>query len=133
MTSRFDRITADRQEKLAKLQALGVSPYPNRYCRSHNTAQAVKQLEKQENEAAEAISLTLGGRLVAMRNMGKLAFLDVRDSQGKIQFFCNKNEITPESIELLKLLDIGDTIGGRGTMVRSRTGEPSLYVKDITL
>ncbi|MDO8716677.1 MAG: OB-fold nucleic acid binding domain-containing protein, partial [Dehalococcoidales bacterium] len=100
MTSR-DRISQQRLEKLGKLRAAGFEPYPNRFQRSHTTAQAITLLKEYEdresgtNAALPDISIrnltdgnplvTVAGRITARRKMGKIAFMDLRDGSGKIQ------------------------------------------------
>ncbi|MDD4987208.1 MAG: lysine--tRNA ligase [Dehalococcoidales bacterium] len=136
MTSRADRINQQRLEKLERLYEAGINPYPHRYQRSHTTEQAVALLEDIEKNPAEekAIEVRVAGRIMSHRPMGKVSFLDLRDGSGKIQLYCHRNILSEDSLRLLKKdLDIGDIVGAHGRPFRTRTGEASIEVKEITM
>lgn len=134
MTSRLERIAEQRQEKLDRIRARGINPYPHRYHRSHTTRQAIALLE--EHEAApetDVMSITVAGRIVAHRSMGPISFMDLRDGSGKIQLMIDKQFLGETYRELLKDLDIGDIIGAGGVLFRTRSGEPTVKAENITL
>ncbi len=132
--TRLDQITEERLAKLERVRALGLSPYPNTFRRSHTAAEAVQLLENEEAAGrADGATLTLAGRITARRGMGKLAFIDLRDGSGKIQLMVQKNVLQPAAAAILEDLDIGDFAGVSGTVTRSRTGEPTLMAADLTL
>jgi lysyl-tRNA synthetase class 2 len=134
MTSRLDRIARKRRENLDKIRARGINPYPYRYHRSHTTQQALALLEQQEaGGTAEAPVVNLAGRVMASRLMGKVSFLDIRDSSGKIQLYFRSDLLGQDALKLLKDIDIGDIIGASGKLFRTKSGEPTLEVKDLTL
>jgi len=134
MTSRLDRIARKRREKLDKIRARGINPYPYRYHRSHTTEQAIALLKQQEaSGTAEAPVVNLAGRVMASRLMGKVSFLDIRDSSGKIQLYFRSDLLNKDALKLLKDIDIGDIIGASGRLFRTKSGEPTLEVKDLTL
>ena len=86
MTSRLDRIAQQRRQKLDRIRARGINPYPHNYHRSHATQQAIALLKQQEDSnQAEASVINIAGRIMANRPMGKISFLDIRDGSGKIQ------------------------------------------------
>ncbi len=116
MTPRLDRIAQQRREKLDRIRARGINPYPYRYHRSHTAQQAIALLKQQEDSAkTEALVVSLAGRVMAKRSMGKISFLDIRDGSGKIQLlFQDINQLDEELRELFKELDIGDIIGVSG-------------------
>ncbi|HLB28298.1 MAG: lysine--tRNA ligase [Chloroflexi bacterium RBG_16_51_9] len=140
MTS-FERITKQRLEKLAKLRAAGIVPYPNSFQRSHTTQEAVALLKKHE-EATGAVStqspadgnpsVTVAGRVMARRKMGKISFMDLRDGSGKIQLLLG-DLLTAQQNDLLKEIDIGDILGVTGRLFRTKTSEPTIAVADFTL
>ncbi len=136
MTSRVDRINKQRLEKLERLYDRGVNPYPNRYRCSHTTEQAtalLKQIEENPTEE-EVVEVSVAGRIMSHRPMGKVAFLDLRDGSGKIQLYCHRNILSEDSLKLLKKdLDIGDIVGVSGKPVRTRSGEASIEVKELTM
>jgi len=134
MPSRQERITQQRQEKLDRIRELGIDPYPNHYRRSHTTFEAVALLEQKEAGQAEQDEVSVAGRIMAKRKMGKSAFFDIRDDSGKIQLlFKDINKFEPAALALFNDLDTGDFIGVSGGMLRTRTGEPTVAVKDFTL
>jgi lysyl-tRNA synthetase class 2 len=132
MTSRLGHITQQRREKLERLQAGGVEPYPRSYHRNHTAQQAIALLEQQESSTnTKNPAVSLAGRIMAIRRMGKGSFFDIRDGSGKIQLLFQG--LDKEDLELLKELDIGDIIGVEGPLSRTKTGEPTVWVEDFTL
>ncbi len=133
MASRFDRITEQRRQKLERIRARGIDPYPYRYQRSHTTQQAVALLKQKEDGLTKDEEVSVAGRITAIRRMGKSAFADIRDGSGKIQLCFYKDRLTEESLKLFEDLDIGDIIGVSGKLFRTRTGEPTVEVGDFAL
>ena len=131
--SLVERIAQQRLDKLSALRSRGIDPYPPRCRRSHTNTEAVALLEKQEKEGVVAVEVAVTGRITANRSMGKLAFINLVDGTGKIQLFINKPQLVSSSADLLKDLDIGDFIGASGKVIRTRTGEPSVDVSELTL
>jgi len=134
MTSRLERIAQQRQQKLDRIRAGGVNPYPNSYHRSHTTEQAVALLKQKEDGLAKEEEVSVAGRITAIRRMGRSSFFDIRDGSGKIQLlFQDLDRFDEELRELFKDLDIGDIIGASGKLFRTRSGEPTLGVKKFVL
>ena len=134
MASRLERITQQRLEKLDRIRALGINPYPHRYLRTHTAEQAVSLLEKKETSKKETPVISVAGRIMAIRSMGKSSFLDLRDGSGKIQLlFQDIDRLDEDQIQLFNNLDIGDIIGVEGNLIRTKSGEPTLKVLSITL
>ena len=134
MTPRLDRIAQQRRQKLDRFRRRGINPYPYGYHRSHTTQQALDLLETQEEKRqAKAKVVSLAGRIMANRPMGKISFLDLRDGSGKIQLRFHKDRLGEENLELFQDLDIGDIIGVSGKLFRTKTGEPTLEVENFTL
>ena len=134
MSSRKDEIIEQRTKKLDEIRALGVNPYPHGYHRTHTTLQAVSLLERIEAGLATRDKVNVAGRIMANRSMGKSAFLDIRDDSGKIQLlFQNISQFDENKLKLFKDLDIGDIVGIKGEVLRTRTGEPTIRVADFTI
>ncbi len=134
MPAEHDPTTEHRAEKLARIRALGIDPYPRRYTPSHTTIKAAGQLERIEAGESELDAVSVAGRIMARRKMGKTTFVDIRDGAGKIQLMLqNPNSDEKVSAELFDNLDIGDIIGVSGSLIRTRTGEPTIRVADFTL
>ena len=134
MASRLDLIAQQRLEKLDRIRARGINPYSYGYHRSHTTQQAIALLRQQEDSGkAETSVVSVAGRIMANRPMGKISFLDIRDGSGKIQVCFRSNLLGEASLKLLKDIDIGDIIGVSGKLFRTKTGEPTLEVENFTL
>ena len=131
MSSRLENISQQRLDKLESIRSRGIEPYPPRFTPSHTTAQAVALLEKAGE--GEKPAATIAGRIMAMRRMGKISFLDLRDGSGKIQLYVHRDNISEDVKELLKDFDIGDIVGAEGCLFRTKTGEPTLEVSNLTL
>ncbi len=85
MATRLNRITQQRREKLERIRGQGINPYPHRYQCSHTTQEAITLLEQHEAGQTEEKQVSVAGRIMAIRRMGKSAFADIRDGSGKIQ------------------------------------------------
>jgi lysyl-tRNA synthetase class 2 len=128
MTSRLERIAEQRRQKLERLRKRGINPYPYGYKRTHTTEQALKLLKQKEGAA-----VGIAGRIMANRPMGKISFLDLRDGSGKIQLCFYKDRLSHQRLALFQELDIGDIIGVRGKLFKTKSGEPTVEVEDFTL
>lgn len=129
MSSRLERITSQRLESLNRIKEKGIDPYPHCYHPSHAIKEAVALFER--GEKAENISLA--GRIMARRSMGKMIFADIRDSSGKIQLCFRYNLLGEENFRLLDEIDIGDIIGAEGKLFRTKAGEITLEVSQFTI
>jgi lysyl-tRNA synthetase, class II len=119
-----------RKEKLVKIRARGIDPYPAHSGRSHKIAQI---LVDKDTWIEQATRITLAGRLVAMRRQGKIGFGNIEDDSGKIQLYVSKAELGEENYELFKLCDAGDFVQAEGTAFYTQTGEYSLKCQSIKL
>jgi lysyl-tRNA synthetase class 2 len=136
MAPRLDNINEQRREKLERLRRRGINPYPNHYQPTLTTREAIARLEETEAQEASGqgeVPVRVGGRITAMRKMGKSIFTDIRDGSGKIQLLVQPDKLGKELAELYKDLDIGDIIGAEGKLLRTRTGEPTIAVDNFTL
>ncbi len=135
MVSRLERITKQRLEKLDRIRALGINPYPHRYQRTHTAEQAVALLEQNEaSDKTETQEISIAGRIMAIRSMGKSSFFDTLDGSGKIQIlFQDINQLERKDLGLFNDLDIGDIIGVKGSLIRTKSGEPTVRAVDFTL
>jgi len=133
--ARLKQIAQQRREKLEKIRGQGINPYPHSYHRSHTAQEAVTFYEQAESsqQAIPGTECSLAGRITAIRFMGKIAFSDIHDSSGKIQLYFSHDLIGKEKFEFLHEIDIGDIIGAKGKLFRTKTGEITLEVIDFTL
>ena len=134
MSTRLDRINQQRQQKLERLRARGINPYPSRYHCRHTAREAIARLEEKEAGARKSQKVSIAGRLMAIRRMGKSAFADLRDRSGKIQLlFQDIDKFDEKPRELFQNLDIGDIIGVEGNLLRTKSGEPTVRAGEFTL
>ena len=118
-----------RRDKLKALQDAGMNPFEiTRYDVTHH-AQEVKD----NFDALERQTVSLGGRLMSKRGMGKVSFCDLQDKSGRIQIYARRDEMDEEAYNRFKKYDIGDIVGVRGEVFRTQKGEMSIRAHEITL
>ena len=133
MTSRLERITQQRLDSLNRIKARGIDPYPHCYRPSHTIGEA-KTLFVEREASASRYSISLAGRVMSKRSMGKLSFVDIRDGSGWIQLSLRYDILGKEKYELFQEdVDIGDIIGAEGKLFRTKTGELTLEVSDFAM
>ncbi|MDA7706629.1 lysine--tRNA ligase [Flavobacteriaceae bacterium] len=122
-----------RREKLSKLRALGINPYPaDLFPVTHSSA-------KVKSDFSEGAKVVLAGRLMRKKIQGKAAFAELQDSEGRIQIYINRDEVCPDEDKSLyndvfkKLLDLGDFIGIEGELFTTQVGEKTVLVKHFKL
>src|SRR5512136_1580944 len=131
MTSKPDRISVQRREKLEHIRAHGINPYPNTYHRTYTAQEAVNALKQSEDSGQTTHPVVnVAGRIMARRGMGKIAFFDLRDGSGKIQILFG-DALNKDLVELSKELDIGDIMGTTGRLFRTRSGEPTVAASEF--
>lgn len=127
-----------RREKLARLREMGINPYPaplfpvNIY--------STEVIERFDDEKPELMAeVCLAGRVMSVRDMGKAVFASIQDANGRIQVYIRRDDICPSEDKSLfdevlkKLIDLGDFIGVKGHVFRTKVGEISVHVKELTL
>ncbi len=124
-----------RRESLQKLRDLGINPYP---AAQFNTTTSVKQIV--ENYAKfEGKQVVLAGRMMSRRIMGSASFAELKDGSGRMQIYINRDEVCPTEDKMMyntvfkKLLDIGDIIGAKGEVFKTKVGEVSIRVNELTI
>ena len=122
-------ILQTRRDKLKALQDAGMNPFEiTRYDVTHH-AQEVKD----NFDALEGQTVSLGGRLMSKRGMGKVSFCDLQDKSGRIQIYARRDEMDEEAYNRFKKYDIGDIVGVKGEVFRTQKGEMSIRAHEITL
>ncbi len=121
---------AVRQSKLDHLRESGNDPYRSNWNQSHTSSEALELLPEDLEEGPE---VSVAGRIVAFRLMGKASFLKIIDRDGKIQSYVRRDEIGEEAYADFKKLDLGDFIGVRGPLFRTKTGEITIRAKEYRL
>ncbi|PKM89079.1 MAG: lysine--tRNA ligase [Firmicutes bacterium HGW-Firmicutes-12] len=117
-----------RLEKLEELKKKGINPFGARFIRTHYASDIVDNFVQLEGS-----DVTIAGRLMTKRDMGKAGFAHIQDISGLIQIYIRLNDIGPEAHELFKRLDIGDIIGITGHVFKTQKGEITVSAKEITI
>jgi lysyl-tRNA synthetase, class II len=125
----IDEIVNQRRRKLEELRARGIEPYPTTFARTMANAEAVTRFD----ELADT-EISVAGRLVSRRIMGKASFGHIADGTGRIQLFVKEDQIGPEQYCTFRdLYDLGDVVGATGRLMKTRAGEISVEVRELTL
>jgi len=133
MADRKESLLAQRLAKLESLRRRGIDPYPHRYHRTHTTQEAIALFEREGAASQSQATVSLGGRIVGSRPMGKATFLDIRDGSGKIQVHLRRDLLGEAKYAEVKELDLGDIIGVTGRLFRTRTGEVTTEAQDFVM
>ncbi|MCI8500964.1 MAG: lysine--tRNA ligase [Oscillospiraceae bacterium] len=118
-----------RREKLAELQSAGKNPYE---ITSYDVTHTAKEI-RDRFEELEGKPVSLAGRIMTRRKMGKASFVDIRDNTDRMQSYVRLDDVGEESYNAFKKWDIGDIIGLKGTVFKTKTGEISVHATDIVL
>ena len=128
-----EEILAARRAKLEALRSRGVPPYVDRFEPSHRASGLRETYAGLADGSDTQDEVTVAGRLMAVRDQGKMSFLVLRDSTDDIQLFCRVDVLGEDAFAELSELDLGDWVGAAGTVVRTRRGELSVAPTSVTL
>ena len=118
-----------RREKLAELQAEGKDPFViTKYDQTHHTTDIKENFESMEGQ-----TVSIAGRLMSKRVMGKASFCNLQDLKGNIQSYVARDSLGEEEYKAFKKLDIGDLVGIKGEVFKTKTGEISVHAVEVTL
>src|SRR6478609_9821400 len=124
-----------RRQKLQELEGLGINAYPAELFDVNTSSQDIHA--HYEADKIEFKNISIAGRIMSVRDMGKAAFCVIQDATGKIQLYVRRDDICPDEDKTLydtvfkKLLDIGDIIGVKGYVFTTKTGETSIHVQQL--
>ena len=125
-----------RRECLAQLREMGINPYP---AAEYPTNAFSTEIKESFSDDAEPREVTIAGRMMSRRVMGKASFAELQDSKGRIQVYISRDDLCPDenkdlyNVVFKRLLDIGDFIGVKGFVFRTQTGEISVHAQELTL
>ena len=127
-------LLAERRDKLAAIRARGIA-FPNDFKPKHRALELARLHGHLDNEALEpqAVAVSLAGRLMLKRVMGKASFATLQDGTGRIQLFATKEALGDAAYDDFKHLDLGDIVGAEGTLFKTRTGELSVRLASLRL
>ena len=123
-----DKFEQQRQVKLSRIRELGIYPYGNRY----DGAEKASDIKAGFRDDCPDQRANCAGRIVLLRDIGKLIFITLRDSSGDIQIGLS-NKLLAEQWEFIKLLEVGDIIGSVGQLGKTKTGEITIWADKVTL
>ncbi|MFI5211710.1 MAG: lysine--tRNA ligase [Ignavibacteria bacterium] len=130
-------LVKSRLNALEEIKKLGVNPYPHRFDLTANSEEILSAFkdpaDEAESEAAKEKIVSVAGRIMAIRKMGKASFCTIKDDKGKLQIYIRQNDVGENLYKLFKLLDIGDIIGVKGFVFRTKMGEISVHAVTIEL
>jgi lysyl-tRNA synthetase class 2 len=130
-----NQLIAERRAKLAAMRERGGVVFPNDFKPAHRALTLAQQVGAQTNEELEpqAIEVSVAGRVMLKRLMGKASFVTLQDATGRIQLYIQRDSVGEELYADFKHWDLGDIVGARGTLFRTKTGELSVKVDELRL
>jgi lysyl-tRNA synthetase class 2 len=126
-----NHLIAERIKKLNQLKEYGINPYPYKFNQTHHSLELQEKYVQLKAEEHTTDSVSVAGRIVGFRKLGKLAFGHIKDNDGKIQMLFNEQET--KNFDQLKFLDIGDYIGANGIIFKTKTGELTVKCLEFTI
>ena len=124
----LNEIIRFRKEKLDTLRDRGVNPYPYNYKPTHTSGEILENYDDLEEK-----DVTVAGRIMALRKMGKASFFHIQDMGGRIQVYIKRDEVGEDAYANFKLMDIGDVVGVTGYPFTTKSGEKSIHAKEFTV
>ena len=123
-----------RREKAEKLRELGLDPFGHKFERTALSSEIKEKYALVDHDAFETMTdeATVAGRIMFIRKMGKASFFTIKDKSGSIQIYISINDIGEEAYTLFKSADIGDIVGVRGKIMKTKTGEVTIKCLEYT-
>ena len=124
-----------RREKLSELREKGLDPFGKRFERSHLAAEILEKYSELEKEELDTqnISVTIAGRIMTKRGKGKAGFAHVQDLSGQIQIYVRQDAVGEEQYEIFNLIDLGDIVGIKGQIFKTKVGELSIKASSFEI
>jgi len=136
MAETLDKIRQDLMKKVETFREMGINPYPNRFKVSHTLGEVVEAYKEEydESKLEAAGEFTLAGRMISLRIHGRISFAHLRDYTGRLQILVERDVVGRDFYnKIFKKLDVGDFLGVKGTLFRTKTGELTLEAREVTL
>src|SRR3989344_2631732 len=128
-----DILIKQRLEKLEALREQGINPYPYNFKKKNTTKELLERYSYLEKEAKAEGTFSIAGRILTLRKMGKASFGNIQDQTGTMQFYIREDEVGVELYSVFDKLDLGDIIGIKGNIFRTKTGEITIRIKTLQL
>ena len=123
-----------RRDKMTRIAEMGLDPFGQKFVRTHLSQEIINEFSGLENEELEAknIEVSIAGRIMTKRGKGKAGFAHIKDVSGQIQIYVRKDAIGEDAYELFKIADLGDIVGVKGIIFKTKVGELSIKVNGFT-
>jgi len=132
--ARKEEIVKERLRKLKELRELGIEPYAYKFDKKNSALELREKFKKLKKEAETKVKVKVAGRVLVIRDMGKLIFSDLYDESGKIQIQLQRGKTPEKKFDFFKrFVDVGDFIGVTGRVIKTKTGEVSVLASDVEL
>lgn len=129
----MDPLIAERRKKLDEIRAMGINPYPYSYDKKDDAVEILKKNKGLKAETHTKQKVSIAGRIILLRKMGKASFAHILDQSGKIQIYVKQDLVGEQNYLLWKKLDLGDLVGVKGTVFATKTGEVTIQATEVTL
>ncbi len=127
------KLISTRIDKISAIKEMGINPFPYNYEVTDFTQDIIDNFDDYNKNNEEFKSVSVAGRIMSVRLMGKAAFCTINDKKGHIQLYVALKNIGEKDYELFKILDIGDIIGVKGIVKKTQVGEITVYIDSLTL
>jgi lysyl-tRNA synthetase, class II len=128
-----DQLIKERIRKLNEIREKGINPYPYEYKKTAQSVDIQEEFKHLKSEETTKKEFSVAGRIMLLRNMGKACFMHLQDEFGRIQIYLKQDDMDKDNYKLIKKLDLGDFIGTKGHVFKTKTGEITIYVKELTI
>ena len=128
-----DHLMDERKEKRQALIDAGVNPYPYTYDKTDDSTDILERFKDLEAGGKASTKVSVAGRIMTLRKMGKATFLHVQDELGQLQVYLREQDVGKELYSQVKQFDIGDFLGAKGTIFKTKKGEVTVYADEFTL
>src|SRR3989344_5411501 len=128
-----NQLIKQRIDKIDDMRKRGINPYPYKFDKKNSSLDIIENFSKLKKEEKADTKVSIAGRIVSSRIMGKASFIDIQDEKGKIQIYVRKDDVGEDSYNLFKKFDLGDFVGVEGVVFSTKAGEVSVWAKKIEL
>jgi lysyl-tRNA synthetase class 2 len=133
MAEELNELLKVRREKLDDIRAKGIDPFPYKYEKGASAADILKDFDKIKEGEESKEEVVIAGRLMTKRGHGKASFAHLQDDTGRLQIYSKQDNIGKDKYDVYRKLDMGDIIGVKGHIFRTKTGEITVKVSDFTI
>lgn len=131
--SEINKLISERKQKLEELRKMGVDVYPRNFSTTHVISQVREKYGTLKAEEKTEETVSLAGRIMSLRGMGKASFAHIKDGTGKLQIYVREDVLGEGNYQIFRKFDIGDLIGVAGKVFSTKTGELSIQAEKLTL